>query len=437
MNTYSTSKIEGIGGLFKKEFKDFIVKEIDEKGKILQLKQDNIHQGFSEDSRDKFTTFNLVKINKETFEAIEIISDALDIAVDKVFYSGLKDKFSISVQKLSIKGDYIDRLRKLKIKDIFLSNLHPSRKPVKLGSNWGNNFIITIRNIENRNNTLKRVQNILTILQNKGFPNYFGLQRFGTFRPNSHLIGKYILERKYKEAFEEYVVNSYSTEIDISQDVRNELRKTGDLEKAYNTFPVSLNYERMMIKYLIENPGDYEGAIKELPKYLRKLLISSFQSYLFNKMLSIRIKKGYSLFRLVKGDLVSILDDVNGQCTQIVYNYGSNYDKYLRKALKLNRASIVIPLIGFDTDLNDFPLMNDLVQEIFKLEQIDEEIFKSNLLEEFEFKGTFRPMIVKPIGLKLLEFTKDDKFQNKMKLTLEFSLQRGVYATMLLRELIK
>lgn len=315
--------------------------------------------------------------------------------------------------------------------------MHSSRRSVKLGSHWGNHFVIIIRNIENANNPLNRIQKIFKVLKNQGFPNYFGLQRFGTFRPNSHLIGKFLLEGKFKEAFDEYVVNTYSTEMDISQNVRNELAKTGDLEKAYNDFPASLNYEKIMIKHLIENKGDYKGAVNKLPNYLKKLLISSFQSYLFNKMLSLRIKKGYPLLKPIKGDLISILDDVNGQCTQIVYKYGGLYDRHLKEALRLNHAAIVIPLIGYDTDLSKFPLMNELIKEIYMMEQIDEELFNNNLLREFEFKGAFRSMIVKPNGLKLLEFTKDEVFQGKMKLRLEFSLQRGSYATMLLRELMK
>ncbi|MFX1414803.1 MAG: tRNA pseudouridine(13) synthase TruD [Promethearchaeota archaeon] len=437
INIYSTPHINGIKGVYKNTSKDFIVKEIDEKGNILRLKQDNTRVSFSEDSKDRFTTFNLIKINKETFEAIELISNALNIPVDMIFYSGLKDKCSVSVQRLSIKGNYIDRLRKLKIRDIFIKNIHPSRRSVKLGSHWGNHFIIVIRNIENDNNPLKRIQKIFKILQNQGFPNYFGLQRFGTFRPNSHLIGKYLLEQKYKEAFDEYVINSYSTEVDFSQKIRTELRKTGDFVKAFNNFPASLNYEKMMIKYLIENQEDYKGAINQLPIYLKKLLISSFQSYLFNRMLSLRVKKGYSLFKPIKGDVICILDDVNGHYTQIVYKYGANYDKHLNEALRLNRAAIVIPLIGYDTNLNDFPLMNELVKEIYRMENIDVDIFNNELLKEYEFKGTFRPMITKPNSLKLLEFAKDELFQEKMKLKLEFSLQRGSYATMLLRELMK
>ena len=46
-------------------------------------------------------------------------------------------------------------------------------------------------------------------------------------------------------------------------------------------------------------------------------------------------------------------------------------------------------------------------------------------------------MMVKPIGQKILELEEDDLFPNNMRLKIEFSLQKGSYATILLRELIK
>jgi len=188
IDIFSTPKIAGIGGLYKHSFKDFIVREIIEGDYVLDIKEDNINHAFSEASKDRFTNFNLIKFNKDTFEAIRCISKALNIPIDTIYYSGLKDKCSISVQKVSIKGNFIEELRKLKLKDIFIRNISPSKKPVKIGSNWGNQFIITIRNINNFKNAENRIKKLFQILQKKGFPNYYGMQRFGTFRPNSHLI---------------------------------------------------------------------------------------------------------------------------------------------------------------------------------------------------------------------------------------------------------
>ena len=109
IEVYATSHLEGIGGKYKQSYKDFIVREITNKGKVLDLNYDNHSNQISEDLKDKYTTFDLIKYNKDTFEAIRKISKALGIPNNSIQYSGLKDKRSVSVQKLSIKGNHIER----------------------------------------------------------------------------------------------------------------------------------------------------------------------------------------------------------------------------------------------------------------------------------------------------------------------------------------
>jgi tRNA pseudouridine13 synthase len=361
----------------------------------------------------------------------------LNISSELINYSGLKDKCSISSQKVSIKGDFIEKLKNLKLNDLYIRDITSSKKPVKLGSHWGNYFTIIIRNIENKKNLEPRVKEIMNFLIKYGFPNYFGLQRFGTFRPNSHLIGRYLLENEYKKAFNEFVTSTYSTESPESIKIRKELEKNKNYKNAYSKFPLSLFYERKMIKHLIDNPGDYKGCIATLSYDLRRLLISSFQSYLFNKMISLRYQKGFSLFEPLKGDVISILDDDNGNITEVNYIYGGDYDDYLKRAMNLNRASIIAPIIGYGTDMNKFPLMKTFSDIILEQENISQNIFKQEVLETFEFKGSTRAMMIKPINLKLVEIADDERHPNKKKVKIEFSIQKGSYATMLLREIIK
>lgn len=434
---FTSSEINGFGGEYKNNYKDFIVKEIVKIGKTLGIKDDTLSPTFSKKSGDKYTTFNLVKINKETFKAIKDIGKALNIPIRLIYFSGIKDKCSISVQKVSILGDHIEKLRKLRLRDFFFRYIIPTRKPVKLGGNWGNNFTIVIRNIDKNKFLNKNLNEIIQKLTKYGFPNYYGLQRFGTFRPNSHIIGRHILENNYELAFHEFVSTTYSTESPDLQLVRGNLQKDGSLENAYKNFPKSLNYERIMIEHLINNPGDYKGSFDTLTPHLNSLLISAFQSYLFNKVISLRVKNGISLFNPVKGDAISILDDDNGNITKVKHIYGGIYDKYLKDAIKLNRAVIIIPLPGYSSKLDEFPFMKTLYEEVFREEDINLKIYENDILLKYNFKGSFRAITVKPIGLNVGDLKDDDIYQGKKKILLEFSLPKGTYATMLLRELIK
>ncbi len=440
INAFSTLDLDGIGGVYKDSYKDFIVKEITETGKIIELKEDRDSTPFLY-RRDKYTTFNLIKVNRDTFNALDELCKALKISKWQVSYSGLKDKCSISAQKVSIQGNYISELNNLNVKDIFIRSIRPSKKPALLGSNRGNNFVITIRKIEDRKNLEENLSEILDRLRKKGFPNYFGLQRFGTYRPNSHLIGRYLLEGNYEQAFREFVSTIYSTESKNLSKIRYRLGKSlndvDKLKERYKSFPKSLVYECRLIEYLIDHPKDYKGTFHQLNEEIINLIINAFQSYIFNKLISLRVKKGISLFKPTKGDIISILDDINGHTTNATYLYGNHYDKYLEEVIDLNRASIVVPLIGYDTNLNDFPLMKKLFTHIMKEENLKPEIFNSKLLDDFNLNGSFRAMMTIPIGLNLIELTDDDKFKGKKKVKIEFSLNKGCYATMLLRELIK
>ncbi|MHA2038922.1 MAG: tRNA pseudouridine(13) synthase TruD, partial [Promethearchaeota archaeon] len=237
IENYATGKINGIGGVFKTHFKDFIVKEIVENRRILNIGDDTTSPSFSEELNDRFTTFNLTKVNMDTFGAVHKISKALKIPKKLINYSGLKDKHSISVQKISIKGNYVKKLRTLKLHDIFIRNVNPSRKSVKLGSHLGNNFTIIIRNIKDTNTLRTDSQKNINFLKNFGFPNYFGLQRFGNIRPNSHIVGYFLLNDDYENAFNEYVLRTYSTEPEESKKVRSNLKRKRDFKEALKNFP--------------------------------------------------------------------------------------------------------------------------------------------------------------------------------------------------------
>jgi len=56
IEVYATSKINGIKGEYKVLYKDFIVKEIEKNGRILDIKEDYTSPSFSKELTDKFTT---------------------------------------------------------------------------------------------------------------------------------------------------------------------------------------------------------------------------------------------------------------------------------------------------------------------------------------------------------------------------------------------
>ena len=111
----------------------------------------------------------------------------------------------------------------------------------------------------------------------------------------------------YQNAVEEFLYATYPLEHEIVKICRNELRDTQDFEKALKDFPNGLYYERLMIKHLAMRPDDYFGALKRIPRPLLNLLMSSYQSYLFNIAVSERMQKIGNLIEPKPNDMISLL----------------------------------------------------------------------------------------------------------------------------------
>ena len=77
-----------------------------------------------------------------------------------------------------------------------------------------------------------------------------------------------------------------------------------DLETAMRSSPGTLTFERMLIGWVLRNPGDWSGAIRTLPPNLQMMFVHAYQSYLFNLILSERIRRGIPLDRPIVGDVV-------------------------------------------------------------------------------------------------------------------------------------
>jgi len=164
----------------KKIPEDFVVKEVIN----LDIKEEGA-----------FTYFKLKKKNYNTLDAIDRIADSLHTHSKSITFAGNKDKFAITEQCCSIKGDKRNILGKLKYKDIEIEVLGMGDEHIYLGKLEGNHFDITIREVD----SVPEVKN--------RFINFFGPQRFGG---NNAEKGKALLTdmNKAKELLETNDVNA-------------------------------------------------------------------------------------------------------------------------------------------------------------------------------------------------------------------------------------
>lgn len=413
------SKQQGIGGILRYQPEDFIVKE-----RSLD---------FSEDPKGRFLLIKVTAKNWETNDLIREFAKRLHISKKRISFAGTKDKRAITTQILCFYNVTKEQLEPITISDVNFDILQYTRKKVRIGDLKGNDFSIVIRNVSS---TIE--QNDLDMLikpfqSMQGFPNFFGVQRFGGIRPITHKVGRAMVNADFKKAVLIYLTERSEFEGEDATVARKELAEHMDVKKAFHEFPNRLRFEKIMLQHLDKNPDDYPGALKQLPKNLLTMFVYAFQSYLFNLMLSCRIKKEIPLNQAVVGDMILPMthDGVN---MNLIMVSDRNVEK-VNQQIKKGKATVSCILPGSETTYANGE-MGKIQQDVIKKEQVDIRDFIIPEIPPASSYGTYRS-ILSPIYDLSAEVKKDEFHHDHQKIVLSFSLLKGSYATSFLREMMK
>lgn len=420
------SDTEGIGGRIKLSIEDFIVREISLEG--VKCSPSAL---FNESSGD-YVWFVLEKRGVDTVTALRVVARKLGLSSKIFSAAGLKDSKAVTYQLACAKDvspkdlkGFVGASGKVKIHRAF-------RRPFKLkpGMLYGNEFEIKIREVhlspEEAEVRIKKILNELGEIG--GVPNFYGYQRFGTIRPNTHIVGLHIIRGELKKAVEELLFHVYPEEPERSKIARRNLRDSLDFNDALTYFPRRLHQERMMIRYLANHPGDYIGALRSLPIEVRRLFIGAYQAFLFNKMLSLRLKRGLSLSRAVPGDIVIVFEDKSKTSVKGIMRVNdANVDK-VNEFISRGICSLALNVYGYDT-IPARGVQGEIEKEILKEQKISVRDFKIKHMPELATKGMLRVASFMPEDLK---YSLDEEC-----VMLNFTLRKGMYATVFLREIIK
>jgi len=326
----------------------------------------------------------------------------------------------------------LEKLSNIKIEDVDIKNIYSSDKPVKIGNLIGNSFEIIVR--DTRDFDKEELDKTISLInQTGGFPNFFGIQRFGAIRPITHVVGKYIVKDDYEKAVMSYIANPIEGEDEESYELRKKLQESYGFSEALKTYPNQLNFEKAILNKLVQDPKDFISALKELPKNLLTMFVYAYQSYLFNKILSERIKQNLPLNKAIVGDIVlPIRKNIIDEKGIIVKE--SNIEKINKQILK-GKAFVSGVLFGSDSTFSEGE-MGEIERTIIENEKIDPRDFIIPDIPYISSKGTRRSLVA-PVRNLDFEIIKDDLNSKKQALLLKFMLKKGCYATSLLREIMK
>ena len=329
------------------------------------------------------TFFAIRKRNLSTLDAINRIARELQVPTRDFGYAGLKDKNAVTTQILSVEGVAPEQV--LKIEQPAIEVLWAERHAHKLrvGHLRGNRFEITVRDLDQSH--LPAIKTVMKRLATEGVPNRFGVQRFGN-KNDSHLIGKALMKSEWETVVGYILADNASQVSDVARRMQRELARKSA-----------------------------EKAVMCIPHRLRKLYLSAYQAYLFNRILE---KRAPHLGKLLNGDIA--VKHSNGAPFLVT---DASIEQQRADALEISPSG---PIFGYKMRLPANDVLT-LETSVLTDEGVRHETFRKVM--GIRLPGTRRP-------LRMPMTSHNVSAVNNTSICLSFTLPAGGYATVVLDEVL-
>ena len=342
-------------------------------------------------------------------------------------FAGMKDKKALTRQWICIANmdseAQLQQVKDLNIHNTDFLKIVRGQKKLRMGQLKGNKFKILIKDLDDIEKSADVACEVLKELEVTGVPNYFGWQRFGKPRTITHLVGEALIENDLKKAVSVYIGNPTGDEADDNRAAR-QAYDDGNLEESLNLMGKGMRYEKMMIRELIKDSKkgeltdqSYKNALHALPKPLQRMFVHAYQSFLFNEAVSNRVNMGINKY--IEGDI--IIDNEE----HIVYDkspqeYQDLIDNF--------QASPTCPLYGTKVPFagGEVGEMEENVLKNYNITKSNFEVPKMPRLGSFGLRRSMRFQVWDSSAIPT-----DDG------VLCEFSINKGSYATAVLREIMK
>ena len=426
LSTYG-SPSPGIGGRIKIDPADFEVEEVSRYP--------------LPDPQGRFTIVRAESRDVEQNALVQRLQRALGLPPGAIGFAGTKDRRAVTRQLLSLPVAP-ERLEGLELSGVRLEGAYRSREGLALGNLYGNRFLLRVGALSGDHHEMaeraRAVREELKALG--GFPNYFGPQRFGEVRPVTHLVGRALVLGSAQEAVEAYLTSGVSGPVPEGHEARAAYAQHRDPARALREFPDTFTFERSLLHKLAEGKSGAQ-ALRALPRSLRQLFVHAYQSYLYNVALSRRIFEGLPLGEPVAGDhLVRIAPDGLDEGRPPVPVSEDNLPE-ARDWVRGGRARVAGPLVGTDTPLpRGRP--GEIWAKVLEEEGVAREDFHLPEAPELSSRGTFRALLA-PLPRRLFPGDGEPRCERSVSgeegasLRFDLLLEKGQYATVLLREFLK
>jgi tRNA pseudouridine13 synthase len=395
MDCYCTS-FAGIWGSIKHGSEGFRVSELVDESLDISLSYDENH---------RYPLYVLEKQDIDSNHALFEIERELHM---RFRVMGIKDAKAVTSQYAGMERVMRNPPTQLMSRHTRLTLKGFTKQPLEKRFLAGNKFEIRIYNA--RSSDLSSfVPQVIKV------GNFYGLQRFGSERLVTHLVGREIVKRNFTQAVG--LLLSYTTEFDsqMSREIRNRCSDPENYRQVLKILPRGMDIERQVLSTLVAGKNAI-AALRAVPIMIRRLFVQAYQAYIFNRCLSRAIMGGEDLLQPRAGDLCF---EMEGRVTfGRIIKFNPDSKTKLVPAIRMAGYS-------FQPGKGRF---ENITRAILQEEEVDPKEFYIKEMQELSHQGGFRQA---PL------WCTDFWYERDPLLMVSFKLPKGSYATTLLREIIK
>jgi tRNA pseudouridine13 synthase len=391
---YCTS-FAGTGGSIKQGSEGFIVSEIVDESLDISLSYAGSHRYplYVLEKRDIDSNHALFEIERELHMRFRVM--------------GIKDAKAVTTQYAGMERVMRNPPAELKSRHTRLTLKGFTKHPLQKKFLAGNKFEIRIYNVRSSD-----LSDFVPQIGKVG--NFYGLQRFGSERLVTHLIGREIVKRNFIQAVELLLCHTTEFDTQMSREIRNKCVDPSNYRQVLKMLPRGMDIERQVLSALVAGRNTI-AALRAVPITIRRLFVQAYQAYIFNRCLSRANMRGEDLLQPQTEDLCFEMEGPATFGRIIKYNPTSK--------TKLVPA---IRMAGYTFQPGKGRFEN-ITRAIMQEEEVAAKDFYIKEMQELSNQGGFRQA---PLWCTDFRYERDP-------LTVSFKLPKGSYATTLLREIIK
>jgi tRNA pseudouridine13 synthase len=391
---YCTS-FAGTGGSIKQGSEGFMVSELVNESLDISLSYNENHRYplYILEKRDIDSNHALFEIERELHMRFRVM--------------GIKDAKAVTTQYAGMERVMRNPPAELKSRHTRLTLKGFTKHPLQKKFLAGNKFEIRIYNVRSSD-----LSGFVPHIRKVG--NFYGLQRFGSERLVTHLIGREIVKRNFIQAVELLLCHTTEFDTQMSREIRNKCVDPSNYRQVLKMLPRGMDIERQVLSALVAG-RDTIAALRAVPITIRRLFVQAYQAYIFNRCLSRAVMEGEDLLQPQTEDLCFEMEGPATFGRIIKYNPTSK--------TKLVPA---IRMAGYTFQPGKGRFEN-ITRAIMQEEEVSAKDFYIKEMQELSHQGGFRQA---PLWCTDFRYERDP-------LTVSFKLPKGSYATTLLREIIK